>query len=519
MVTASDFFCGAGGSSTGMAAAGAEIRAAVNHWSLAIETHNTNHPDTEHYLDDIQATHPSRYPYTDLLWMSPECTNHSIAKGKQRKAINQLNLWSENRVDPAEERSRATMREVVKHAEYHRNSIIIVENVVDIRHWQYYDTWLTAMLNLGYHYRTLYLNAQFFGVPQSRDRWYTVFWRRGNKAPDLDFRPAAYCPKCEQLVSAVQAWKKPEFHWGRYGTNRQYVYKCPACASQVHPGTVPAAAIINWSLPAERIGDRAKPLRPKTLDRIRAGIRKFARPVVIDTSMTHAGASGKVRPTDEPLATQTTRQSMAVSVPPQLVSVNYFDDRTIQVGKPMATQTSANKYGVVVPPFILSYMNNATPPRAVDEPMYTVATTHTPPVVLPPFLMSYYSREDAQSDLNAPLPVIPTERRHSLIIPPFISSYYGTGATNQVVYEPVNAITSRDHHALITPELIEEDVEEILMASRFRMLTPEELKLGMSFPQEYTILGNQKNQVKQIGNAVCCAVAEWITRRCIESLM
>jgi len=113
-ITAMDYFCGAGGSSTGLVAAGIEVRGAANHWRLAIDTHNTNHPQTEHFLDDLQQAHPSWYPRTTIAWFSPECTNHSLAKGRKRKGIGQLDLWGESKVDPAEERSRATMREVVE---------------------------------------------------------------------------------------------------------------------------------------------------------------------------------------------------------------------------------------------------------------------------------------------------------------------------------------------------------------------------------------------------------------------
>lgn len=46
MLTLTDLFCGAGGSSTGaITNAGIEVRVASNHWALAVETHNTNHPD------------------------------------------------------------------------------------------------------------------------------------------------------------------------------------------------------------------------------------------------------------------------------------------------------------------------------------------------------------------------------------------------------------------------------------------------------------------------------------------
>lgn len=141
-ITATDFFCGAGGSSTGMVAAGVEVKMAVNHWALAIETHNTNHPATDHDCTDIRTVHPSAYQKTDIFWASPECTNHSLAKGKARKGLSQLDLWDETKGDPAEERSRATMREVVEFAGYHHNPIVIVENVVDIRYWEFYEDWI-----------------------------------------------------------------------------------------------------------------------------------------------------------------------------------------------------------------------------------------------------------------------------------------------------------------------------------------------------------------------------------------
>lgn len=559
MVTATDLFCGAGGSSTGLVAAGIEVKTAINHWKLAIETHNTNHPTTDHDCVDIRTVHPSAYPRTDMAWFSPECTNHSIARGKKRKGANQMSLWDGNQVDPAEERSRATMREVVEFTEQHRYEIVIVENVVDIRHWQHYESWLTAMTNLGYDHKVLYLNSQFFGVPQSRDRFYAVFWKQGNKAPNLEFRPPAWCTKCEASVDAVQAWKKPDFRWGRYGTNRQYVYKCPICASIVHPGITPAWAAIDWTLPAQVIGERAHALKPKTLQRIRAGIRKFARPVIVDTSMTHADSSGKFKSVDEPLATQTTRQSFGVAVPPFSVSVNHSSDRLRSAENPLDTVMPHARPALVIPPFMAIMKNSSSPdgsytlpPRLLDEPLTTiVASTSQHALILPPFMMSYYSRNDAQSSADAPLPTIPTENRHSLIVPPFfamlrnhmdsvsldepapaivasafhhalitppfLSSYYGT-TQSSTLNQAIPTISTVDKHALIIPELVDADIESILMASKFRMLEPHELKLGMSFPDSYIVLGNKREQVRQIGNAVTCHVAEWIGRRCRESL-
>jgi DNA (cytosine-5)-methyltransferase 1 len=53
-ITVTDQFCGAGGSSSGAAAAGATIKLALNHWKLAVETHNTNFPETDHECTTYQ---------------------------------------------------------------------------------------------------------------------------------------------------------------------------------------------------------------------------------------------------------------------------------------------------------------------------------------------------------------------------------------------------------------------------------------------------------------------------------
>src|SRR5450755_1185730 len=72
-LTATDLFCGAGGSSQGAVDAGAEVVLALNHWKLAVEAHNTNFPNTLHECTDISACDPRRYPSTHILIASPEC--------------------------------------------------------------------------------------------------------------------------------------------------------------------------------------------------------------------------------------------------------------------------------------------------------------------------------------------------------------------------------------------------------------------------------------------------------------
>ncbi|MGH7272952.1 MAG: DNA cytosine methyltransferase, partial [Nitrospiria bacterium] len=141
--------------------AGLEMRAAANHWKLAIETHNTNHPLVDHYLTNLSQADPRYFPDTNFLLASPECTNHSLAKGRRRKSA-QLSMLDPTKIDPSEERSRATMWCVPRFAEYHSYDLIIVENVVDVVHWILFNDWLGAMKTLGYSHHICYFNSMFF---------------------------------------------------------------------------------------------------------------------------------------------------------------------------------------------------------------------------------------------------------------------------------------------------------------------------------------------------------------------
>jgi DNA (cytosine-5)-methyltransferase 1 len=104
-LTVTDQFCGAGGSSLGATAAGAEVILALNHWKLAVETYNTNFPNTRHDCTDISACDPRRYPSTNILITSPECTNHSLAKGRKRKKTAQPCLTWETSITTMQDRS------------------------------------------------------------------------------------------------------------------------------------------------------------------------------------------------------------------------------------------------------------------------------------------------------------------------------------------------------------------------------------------------------------------------------
>jgi DNA (cytosine-5)-methyltransferase 1 len=150
-LTVTDLFCGAGGSSSGaIQVPGVIVRMAANHWQLAIDTHNTNHPKTDHACADVSQVNPRHFPGTDILWASPECTNHSQARDRKRTLDATPDLFADILPDEAAERGRATMWDVHRFAEVHNYRAIIVENVVDAALWVTFEAWLHAMTASGY---------------------------------------------------------------------------------------------------------------------------------------------------------------------------------------------------------------------------------------------------------------------------------------------------------------------------------------------------------------------------------
>ena len=540
-IDATDMFCGAGGTSEGLVGAGVEVRMALNHWELAIETHNTNHPNTDHDCRDVQATDPRRYPRTHILTASPECTNHSLAKGKKRKSQGQHNLFGGNEIDPASERSRATMWDVVRFAEYHDYETIIVENVVDVRYWRLWDAWLKAMHNLGYNHKCKYLNSRFFfPCPQSRDRIYIVFWKKGNRAPDLEHRPLAPCRTCGEK-EAYQSWKRADKKWGKYGKNGQYWYRCSGCNEEVTPYYYAAFNAIDWSIPGRRIGDNN--LAKKTLERIQYGLDTFGKQTMIIRSNATSGVSCRVRTCQDTLQTFTaTRHHYLLN--PFMINLEHSKihpkHRVTSSGESLNTQTTTNATGFVLPFMmemnrtgkarkISEYLStilaggnhhmlvaNYTPgyTRSLDKPLGTITTQDHHGLVSAPFMVENHGNSKSKP-ITEPMGAITTITTHGIVTPAslnsFLSYYYSGSYQNTSVLDPLSTLTTNDRASVITSAPNIEDCY-------YRMLKPHEVKAGMAFRHDYIILGNARQKVKQAGNAVTPPVMAWLANRCVKAL-
>jgi DNA (cytosine-5)-methyltransferase 1 len=165
-LTFTDIFCGAGGSSIGLTAAGLELTLAANHWQRAIETHAANFRDAEHLCADVNNYDMRRLPKTDVLWASPICTEISPAGGRKRRHTQgQLDLLEQGPVAQAGfERTRATFHDVIRATEVHRYSAVLVENVADVADgWELFDWWVTGMKTLGYHVQFVSVSSAHIG--------------------------------------------------------------------------------------------------------------------------------------------------------------------------------------------------------------------------------------------------------------------------------------------------------------------------------------------------------------------
>lgn len=524
-ITVTDQFCGAGGSSIGAVRAGAELRLALNHWRLAVDTHNTNFPNAAHDCTDISACNPRRYPTTDILITSPECTNHSLANGK-RKPSRQFDLFNPHAIDPAEERSRATMWDVPRFAEYHDYRIIIVENVVDARKWVMWDAWLMAMHSLGYAHKCVYFNSMHaHPTPQSRDRMYVVFWKRAQRAPDLNITARAWCARCGCDVDAVQSWKPGRSH-GRY--RKQYEYCCPGCGAVVQPYYYAAYNAIDWSIAAPRIGDRARPLKEATLRRVQIGLEKFGREAYL-MAMKDSGACDWSMGLHEPLSTivASASQHALVAPPPFLIDTQFthsMGDRSSGLHDAMPTQTAQQARALVVPPggapgaFITSYYGTNEGSKITDA-LPTVSTRDRHAVVVPPFIVSQYNRPAgigaAMRDAREPLPTVPAMAVHYIVVPPqpFIVNTQAHTLPTQMHEAMGTLLASGNHKWLVEP------TESVAVEDcGFRMLEPHECGAAMAFPRDYVVLGGKRERVKQYGNAVTPPVMAILMQRCMETL-
>lgn len=368
-----DLFCGAGGTSTGAIQAAREIRrrpklTVVNHWDIAIKTHELNHPDVVHIKDELENINPLElFPggKLDLLCASPECTHFSKARGGK----------------PKDDQSRSGAKRVIEWAESLDIDRIFIENVEEFMTWgplnddlqviedkkgDYFKWFVSELERLGYCVEHRVVNCADYGDPQARKRLFML------AAKGVEVK-----------------WPEPS-HKGNH---------------------VPARSIIDFSIKGASIFDRKKPLVDATLNRIEHGIRRHVHPDLIEPFLVILRGQSTSRSIDQPMPTLTTGQHVALAEP--FLVKQYGTGKTKSIDKPVDTVTATGNHHFLCEPFVVA---NFTPgyTRGVDKPLPTVTGAGTQSYLCEPFLVEYYGTGTSKS-IDNPLPTVTCHDRFGLV--------------------------------------------------------------------------------------------------------
>jgi DNA (cytosine-5)-methyltransferase 1 len=486
-IRAADLFCGAGGTSTGLKQACAKLGYAlelfaVNHWDIAIATHSANHPDAQHMCASIDAVDPRKAVPSgrlDLLWASPECTHHSIARGGR----------------PVSDQGRASAWLILRWAELLYIDTILIENVKEFRDWcpvgangrplkskrgETYRAFITALKSLGYRVEWRVLNAADYGAATTRERLF-IQARRGRK-------PISW-PNPSHSKSGASTLFGPRKKWRA------------------------AREVIDWTIPSRSIFARKRPLSAATMARIIAGLEKFGGKS-LEPFLVILRNHGTAQSLDAPVPTLTAGGNHVGLAEPFILPHRMFDGMQVDsIDRPLRTiRATPHNSTALIEPFLIPFNgeHRGQSPRhhSLDEPLPTVTTNNRLGVAIPqPFLVQL-THGGRVHDADEPVPTITTAHRGETgLVEPYLLKYCSTGGARSVE-EPMDTLTTKPRYGLVTPLVAEIDGQLVGLDIHFRMLTPRELARAMEFPDTYTFTGNREDVVKQIGNAVVTKQAE-----------
>lgn len=139
-----------------------KIVGAIDMCPTATATYAANFPDAHVVTDRVEdldiELFKQRVGDVDILLASPECRNHTCAKGSA----------------PRDEASRATAMQVVEYARELAPRWLVLENVIYMRPWSRYEELKRELNKLEYRLKEYTLDASDFGVAQKRRRLFLV---------------------------------------------------------------------------------------------------------------------------------------------------------------------------------------------------------------------------------------------------------------------------------------------------------------------------------------------------------
>ena len=494
-----DMFAGAGGASCGLELAGIHVHAAINHDPVAVSLHARNHPETEHHVQDVYTLSPqwvTRGRRVGLLWMSPDCTHHSKAKGgaptrdvrRRELAMVLVDRWIPELGDRAPR-------------------VVLLENVEEFAEWgpldnkcriieaakgERFRTFVRKLRSCGYRVDWRELRACDYGAPTIRKRLFMIA-RRDNR-PIVWPEPTHGAPDSPDVLAGTRKpWKT-------------------------------AAGCIDWSLPCPsifaspeeimaRYGIRAvRPLAENTLKRIAKGVVRYvlsnSTPFIVSYYGPQSGEQGfRGCGIESPLPTQTCENRFALVRP---FLAKHFGGVVGQpVDVPAGTVTTIDHHSLCAAHMVK--MRGSNVGDAADAPLHTVSAGGTHHA-----LCTAHLQRDFGNSIGAPCgepapTVMPGGGGKTALVSAFLAKYYGQGFGCSAD-EPLHTITTKDRFGLVTASIA--GTPYFIADIGMRMLTPRELARAQGFPDWYVLERTADGapitktaQVRGIGNSVCPPIA------------
>lgn len=191
-----DLFCGGGFGARGAAAAGGKPLLSVDLWDIATSTYKKNFQSTDVRTDRVENVSPSSVlgRRVDLLLTSPECTNHTHARGSK----------------PRDDASRDTAFSSLEWVDAVKPRWIVMENVPNMKGWARYAELKHSLEGLGYGICEQVLCSSTFGVPQRRRRLF-VTAERGD-TPALVTLPRRKRRGAEVILDPDGTWPESDLY-------------------------------------------------------------------------------------------------------------------------------------------------------------------------------------------------------------------------------------------------------------------------------------------------------------------
>lgn len=311
-----DLFCGAGGESQGIHwAMGNDIELfAVNHWEVACNTHAKNFPFDECICQDIQTIIPTSLAKgrdVELMWASPECTHHSVARGGK----------------PMDDQSRCTPFDILRWLSMVNVKRLIIENVPEFVSWgplgtddrpipsekgKLFQQWVSFIASMGYQVEWRIMNAADFGAPTSRRRFFLQAVKNG-------------CGKSLTWPSPTHVQEPDMLTENRW---------------------VPASDIIDWNHAKSPISRKPRPLAESTMQKIVDGIQKFWTPTQCEPFIARFNSGkNRVHSIHEPLPVLDCSNRYALVEP---IVMGFYGNATFTpVSQPLPTLTTKERFALL----------------------------------------------------------------------------------------------------------------------------------------------------------------------------